>query len=307
MKLKDQIRKYWERFKQSAFIEKCKHIVLPGFDGMPFYEIAVFFKEGLKKGYISTRASSLSFKFFLALFPAIIFLFTLIPFIPIPNFQEELLNILVEVLPSNVYEVTEATLKDLITNPRGGLLSFGFLFALFFAINGIDAMFHAFNESVHIESKASWGRRKLNALLVLLIIMLLIIVAIGLLIGSQFVITDFLENRDTVSAFFVQLGKWLIIISLYFFNFSFIYYLGSHKSHRWRFISAGSTLATLLSLFLSLGFSYYVNNFGQYNKLYGSLGTLIVVLVWIYVNSMVLLIGFELNISIHRAQRSRSA
>ena len=299
------LKKLVQSIKQSKLMEVSRRLILPGFDGMPIYDVAIFFAAGLQKGYLVTRASALSFKFFLALFPAIIFLFTLIPFIPIPNFQEELMAILVEVLPSNVYEITQSTLDDLVNNQRGGLLSIGFLVTIYFATNGIDALFNAFNESVHVIVKTGLWKRKLSALLTLIILTVLVVFAIGLIIGSEIGVAYFLKNHDNISVYLLQAGKWIIIIALYFFTFSFLYYLGSNKNHRWRFISAGSTLASTLSLLLSLGFSYYVNNFGQYNKLYGSLGTLIVVLLWIYVNSLVLLIGYELNTSIHQAQRSR--
>jgi membrane protein len=298
-------QRWLEKIKQSRLVERCRRLVLPGFDNMPIYDVALFFIDGLKKGYIVTRASALSFKFFLSLFPALIFLFTLIPFIPIDNFQEELMTVLMELLPSNVYDLTQSTIEDLLTTQRSGLLSFGFILALYLATNGIDAMFNAFNESIHISLKNNLLRRKWMAFLVLLILVVLVILAITLIVGVELSINHFLQHHNNLSVLALQLGKWLVIVGLYFFAFSFIYYLGSHKTRRYRFISAGSTLATSLSLFLSLCFTYYVNHFGNYNKLYGSIGTLIVVLLWIYFNSLVLLIGYELNASIHQAQQSK--
>jgi membrane protein len=294
-----------EQLKDSRLVALSRKVVLPGFDKMPIYDVALFFIEGLKKGYIITRASALSFKFFLALFPTLIFLFTLIPFIPIDNFQEELLTLLMNLLPANVYDMTRTTILDLLTNQRGGLLSFGFILAIYLATNGIDAMFNAFNESIHIKVKSSVLKRKWMAFLVLIILVVLVIIAIALIIGTELGIDHFLQRNDRLSIVLLEAGKWLIIVGLYFFAFSFIYYLGNHKTRRFRFISAGSTLATSLSLCLSLGFSYYVNHFGNYNKLYGSIGTLIVVLLWIYFNALVLLIGYELNASIHEAQQSK--
>jgi membrane protein len=108
--------------------------------------------------------------------------------------------------------------------------------------------------------------------------------------------------KNKTQLFIILTFKWLVIAALLFFTISFIYYYGPAKKRKWRFISAGSTLATCLSILTSIGFSYFVNNFGQYNKLYGSMGTLIVVLLWIYFNSLILLIGFELNASINKAK-----
>ncbi len=286
-------------------ISLSKRIVLPGFDGLPIYDVIKFFITGIQKNSLTTRASSLAFRFFLALFPTIIFLFSIIPYIPIHNFHEQLLELIKQVLPQNAYDLTESTITDLISNKHNGLLSFGFLFAFYLASNGVNSMIIAFNDSYHSVKKGSFIITRLRALLLLIILTLLMIIAIGLIVFSGIFINYLVSHNylyNDYSIYAIKIGKFLILLFLFFLGISSIYYIGNTRSNKFRFISAGSTLATLLSILLSTGFAYYVNNFATYNKVYGSIGTLIVVMLWLYFNSLVLLIGFELNASISHAK-----
>ncbi|MCK4664536.1 MAG: YihY/virulence factor BrkB family protein [Bacteroidales bacterium] len=282
----------------------ARKITLPGFDKTPLYDVSRFFWNGIVNGAISTRASAIAFSFFLAIFPAVIFFFTLIPYIPISNFQVELLKMLENIIPYNAYISVQNTLEDIATNKRGSLLSIGFIAALFFSTNGIAAMITAFNATVHTFESRTWIAQRLISVLLVIILTILLTIAVSLIIFSQMVlnylvILDVLENNITY--YLLLFGQWIIIIALFFFTISFLYYLAPTKKSEWRFISAGSTLATLLIIITSIGFSFYINHFGRYNKLYGSIGTLIVVLLWLYFNAFVLLIGFELNASISNA------
>lgn len=286
------------------FMKSTKRLVLPGFDGMPLYNVALFFFRGIWQGAITTRASALSFKFFLALFPAIIFFFTLIPYIPVEGFQDTLLTMLRNILPKEAYVVAMSTLEDIIIREHNSLLSFGFLAALFFSTSGISGIMDAFNDSFHVKETRSYIKQKLVAIILVLILSILIIIAISLIIAGSWLLdhmlkNHFLENNFTYWALTVI--KWIIVIALFFFITSFLYYLAPARHDRYRFVSAGSTLATILFILTSMGFNYYISNFSQYNKLYGSIGTLIIMLMWIYFNAIVLLVGFELNISIMNA------
>lgn len=286
-----------------------KQLVIPGFEGMPLYDVSSFFFKGIQNGSITTRASSLAFKFFLAIFPSIIFLITLIPYIPIDDFQDQLLILLRDILPKNAYEATRETFEDLVKHQRGDLLSFGFFFALYLATDGIHAMISAFNKSNQsIETRSMWKIRGISVALVF-ILTFLILIAITLIVFSEVALDYLVSKHLLVDSFTISLlliGKWLIILGLFFCAFSFLYYLGPDQKLKWKFISAGSTFATLLSIVASLCFSFYVNHFGNYNKLYGSIGTLIVIMLWIYFNAIIILLGFELNASIHSAKLKRS-
>ncbi len=281
-----------------------KKLILPGFEGLSFYLVTKFFIQGIRNGVLNMRATSLAFSFFLALFPSVIFLFTLIPYIPIEHFQDELFNLMKSMLPQSAFEATEETIYDIIKNPRGGLLSFGFISALYFSTNGFNAMINAFNETYHqIETRSAFMQR-LVSLLIVIVTTLLLLTAIALIIGSQLAFNFFIESN--LEYYLVYCGQWIILIALCYTFISFNYYMGPKNNKGWKFFSAGSVFATLLTILNSILFAYYVNNFANYNKLYGSIGTLIVIMLWLYINSLILLLGFDLNVSIHRAKREQS-
>jgi|TARA_Y100000385_G_C13100480_1_gene644223 membrane protein len=295
MKLKERL---------SFLVDWSKHLVLPGFSGMNLYDVAHFFIEGLEKGAITTRASSIAFNFFLALFPALIFFFTLIPYIPVDNFQEILLGLLGEVLPPSTNESAFKTITDIINHPRGGLLSFGFLMALYFSTNSINSLMEAFNSSYHIsESRGMWKQR-LIALGLTLMLSLMLIVAVALIVFTQFASNYFVDlgilKQSSITLMLI--GKWIILLAFLFGGLSVLFQYGPTKKTHWSLISPGSILATVFIIITSMGFGLYIDHFGQYNKLYGSIGTLIVILLWMYFNAIVMLIGFELNASIFSAK-----
>lgn len=292
------------------YVEKvsawAKRVTLPFLDGVPVYNVSIFFWRSIIDGALTTRASAVAFNFFIALFPAIIFLFTLIPYVPIHNFQEELYELIESLLPGGAFDAFEETVADIIMQPRGTLLSVGFVFALIFSTNGITSMMAAFDATVHSIQGRSWINQRLIAILLLFIQTILLTVAITLITFGQKALNYLTENIaifDKMTYYILSFGKWFIIIGLFFFAYSFLYYLAPAKKSQWRFISAGGTLATVLSIITLVGFSFYINNFNQYNKLYGSIGTLLVVLLLIYFLSLILLIGFELNASIYEAKQ----
>lgn len=290
---------FWNRI-----LEKAKKITFPGFDEMPLYDVMVFFWRSIVDGSLTTRASAISFSFFMAMFPAIIFLFTLIPYIPIDNFQVELFLLIKDVVPETAFLAIEETVQDILTQQRGDLLSIGFFMALIFATNGLASMMGAFDASLHTFERRTWWGQHLIALALLVILSFLITIAIGLITFGQHFINYMVANgflRDNFTIYTLIIGKWLVILFLFFMANSFLYYLAPAKKTKWRFISAGGTLSTILSVITFIVFSYYINRFGQYNKLYGSIGTLLVIMLLMYFLSLILLIGFELNASINEA------
>jgi membrane protein len=284
--------------------EKLKNLVLPGFDGIPILYVFRFVIKGFRKGVLVTRASSIAFNLLMAVLPTTIFLFTLIPFIPIPNFQQELIRLFESILPVNAYNLMENTIIDIVTNKSGNLLIFMFFATIIFSTNGIHAIIHAFVVTSHSFKANSWVDQR-KASIILLIIGILMIALAGFLIifgkmaVNSLVELDILEKRFVINVLIFL--KWIVIVLLLLLAISFLYYFAPAKRSDFRFFTPGSTLATILFIITSLGFSAYVNNFGQYNKLYGWIGTLMVILVWLYLNSIALLIGFELNVSIKDA------
>jgi len=281
-------------------------IPYPGEEKISLMDIARFFILGIQKGDIQTRARSISFEFFLAIFPAIIFFFTLIPYIPLEGFQERILFLLQEILPASTFEATRTTIEDILIQPRGGLLSFGFLFALYISTNGIYSMIESFNQSYHgIEVRTKFKQRLVSIFLTMLLA-LIVVFSIALIIATE-IASVYLEKKNFLNAgtqiFLLQAGKWIILVGMSLTAISSLYFYGPSKKNKRPFVSVGSVMATILLILTSIAFNFFISNFAQYNKIYGSIGTLIVILVWIYFNSLQLLIGFELNASIENAQR----
>ncbi|MEO5911834.1 MAG: YihY/virulence factor BrkB family protein [Pelobium sp.] len=303
------LHKFLFRFKfYRHFIEWTKYIILPGFSPLPLYTVALFFFQEIQKDSLVNKASSLAYNFMMALFPSIIFLFTLIPYIPITNFQNQLMAIISLLLPENAYLAFESTLEDIVKNQNGKLLSIGFLLALFFATNGIHTLMQAFNKSSLIVETRTWIKQRVVALNLTLLTAFSLIIGVAVIVIGEFVI-NFIRNELHLKdgAFWIYLiaiVRWFIIIFVYFVTTSLLYRYGPANSRKWKFFSAGSWFATTLAILTSIGFTYYINNFGTYNKLYGSIGTLLVVMLWLYLNSLILLIGFELNASLELSKRS---
>ena len=285
-------------------LKLSKRIIIPGFDGLPLYDVAIFFIRGLIKRSITLRASAISFSMFMALFPTIIFFFTLIAYIPVANFQQVLLDNIINVFPNNTYEMVRVTLEDIVQRQRGDLLSIGFFLAMAFSTNGIMSLMSAFNSTYHaIETRNIVWQYIISFFLVIVLAFMVIISVTLIIFGSQFLrfIVSHITENTVVIYNLLYVVKWLLIVLSLFLAISFIFFMAPAKKARFRFVSAGSTLSTFLFILTSIGFNFYINHFSQYNKLYGSIGTLLIVMLWIYVNALVLLIGFELNASILQA------
>jgi membrane protein len=283
-----------------------KRVVFPGSDGVPLYDVTRFFWSGITKGSIGLRASAFSFNFFLSLFPAIIFFFTIIPYIPIPHFQDTLMQTIQDLIPDRVYQTVQSTLVDVIKQPHGGLLSLGFVLAMYFSTNGINSLILAFNQSIHQQETRPFLKQQFVAMLLVIIISIIIIIAVGLITIGPPVLRFLVEYgiiQHDFTFYLIGFIRWVVTIGMFLFAFSFLYYLAPAGRNKFRIISAGSTLSTILTIAASIGFNYYVNNFNKYNTLYGSIGTLMVIMVWINFNAFVVLIGFELNASIRGAKR----
>jgi membrane protein len=274
---------------------------------LPLYTVASFFFLEIGKDELINKASSLAYSFMLAIFPAIIFLFTLIPYVPIDNFQEQLMSLIALVLPIEAYTAVQSTLFDIVKNQNSKLLSFGFVFAIIFSTNGVHNLMEAFNKSSLIIETRSWLKQRLVALyLTLLILFALIFALIVMTIGEYILnlLKTELGFRDSFWIYVLNMARWSIIIVLYFVTIALLYRYGPAHAKKWKFFSAGSWMSTILAILTFWGFSFYINNFGNYNKLYGSIGTLLVLMIWLYLNSLIILIGFELNASIDLSKRS---
>jgi membrane protein len=293
-----------ERAARPIFILLDK-IRYPGQEHLSVLEILRFFITGLQKGDIRSRASAASFDFFLALFPAIIFFFTLIPYLPIPGIQDRIMLLMSEALPQSAFEATRTTIEDILKQPRGGLLSFGFIFALFVSTNGVYYLIDGFNKSYHGVEVRSAIKQRMVSLFLTLMMAIIVIASIALITVTE-ITSHYLTEHDYIkngpSILMIQTGTWLILVTMALTMISSMYYFGPSKKNKRPFISVGSVTATILLILTTYAFNYTVSNFGQYNKLYGSIGTLIVILLYINFNTLQLIVRFELNASIENAK-----
>ena len=243
----------------------------------------------------------MAFSFFLALFPAVIFMFTLVPYLPIPNFDEVIRTSIHEVMPENAHEFLFETVDQIRSIPRGGLLSVGFLLAVIFASNGIDSMMSGFEKSYEVSFKArGFFRKRSIALGLTILVGLLFLISATLIIGGSQLLALFFGDPDQggLSEVLLQLLRWLSILFLYYSIISVLYRFGPPLKKKFGFFSPGTNLATTVSLIVSILLSYALDKFGTQSRIYGPLGALIVMLLWMQVNCFILLIGFELNASI---------
>lgn len=285
------------------WIAKGKKFTLPGFDKVPVYEVLKFLFEEIKKDQLPTRARSIAYSFFIAFFPGMIFLFTLLPYIPLENFQVEFLKIINQAVPDQVaQDFITFTVDDLLNRPRQGLLSLGAILTLYFSTQGVVSIIESFNKTYSIYTNRNifqlhWMAFKLTVLLFIMFVTSIVLIIVGQQL-VQFLVSIFnIQSKATI--FFLNVMRYLIILVLYFFSISTIYYYGPSTKKKFRFISVGSTFATIVSLLGSYLFSAYVSGIDRYDNIYGIFGSIIIFLVWIYVNAFVLLIGFELNASIY--------
>jgi membrane protein len=287
-------------------------------DNVSLYKIVKLFIRDLMQNEIIQRANGVAFNFILAIFPAIIFLFTLIPYISqfIPEVNtESIMAFMGEMLPASMYEVMASTVHDIISNQRGGLLTFGFVFSLYLATNGMMALMVAFNACYKTDDKRGGLKMRLIATGLTINLAIVLCLAIILLVVGQLVLDylllhlgefKWLAGIDNFTVYLIFILRFVVIFIVFFLAVSTIYYFGPAIHYNWRFFSIGSFLATLLILAVSYGFSYYITNFGTYNKVYGSIGVLIALMIWIQLITVVLLIGYEINASIHDAARMQA-
>ncbi|MBK6266737.1 YihY/virulence factor BrkB family protein [Marivirga sp. S37H4] len=276
--------------------------------GVSYFKLFQIFGEELRDQNIIERANNVAFHFTLAIFPAIIFLFTLIPELPIENLTEEVMTLLESTMPASIYAEAETTIEDILSKSRGGLLSVGFIFALYFATNGTTALINAFNRTYRTKERRSFLRSKLVALSLTFLLAFVLFTSIILLIVAQLAI-NYLESwglfNDSFEIYLFVVLRFLVVFFLFQIAISVIYYIAPAVQEKWHFFNPGSILATLLCLAASFGFSFYINNFGTYNKLYGSIGALIALMIWFSFLSLFLIVGLELNVSLDHAKKGK--
>jgi membrane protein len=310
-KYKKYIFKYGRGQRMIGWLKK---IPMSRTESVSLYKVLKIFFKNIKEDDVFDRANGVAYNFILAIFPTIIFLFTLIPYITslVPEVNtESIMEFLSTMMPASMYDVIAVTIEDIIGNSRGGLLTFGVLFALYLATNGMMALMRAFNACYKTEEKRSVIKTRLIATGLTLNLAFVIFLAVILLVVGQFILNYVLAHLpefrwldlDDFTLYLILALRFIVIFLVFFFAIATIYYFAPTVHYDWRFFSLGSVIATLGILGVSYGFSYYVTHFGSYNKIYGSIGVLIALMIWVQLVTTVLLFGYEIDASIHEAKR----
>ena len=285
----------------SFFLRKSKKWYLPGFEGVPFYDVTRFFYKQIKTVGLTERASAVSYNFIMALPPSFLFLFTLIPSLPFVakgSIKIQLHGLITDIIPLKIHnEYLIKFVDSFIDGSKIGLISFGLITALFFASNAMMGIMRSFNKNY-----IGFAKRKglHNRWMAIKLTILLFSVVLGclILLVTQGVVLKWIGIKSVTIREIIYYVRWVLIVAMVFYSIAFIFKYAPAVKKRWSLVSPGTILATSLSILASIGFSYFVDNFGKYNALYGSIGTIIVFMALIYLNSLSLLIGFELNVSI---------
>ncbi len=284
-----------------------KSIKIPGFQGMSLYDILEMYIIGIVKGALTSRAGGIAFSFFMALFPFLLFMLTLIPFVPIEDFQKDFLFMIEQLLPPNTATTVHEVINDIANNRYGGLLSFGFIASIFLMTNGVNAILGGFEYSYHIKEMRSILRQYFISMGMAILLSFTLALTVAVTIYFEIGINN-LKAKGWVedSIFWIEKGRILFFIVLLFVSVSFLYKYGTKGVKKRSFFTAGSILTTLLTLIMFKLFAIYVEKFATYNELYGSIGTLLILMLFVWLNSIILLLGFELNASINRLKRLHS-
>ncbi len=275
-------------------LQAMKRVTLPGFRGIPLYFAIRFYFERLLDESINLKASAIAFNLFLGTIPGLMFLLTLIPYLPLGDLDRYIMMVVREGLPPGVVPIIEKTVYDVIHTPRTGLLSLTLIIALYFASNGIYAMIETFD----IHDPRSFIKKRIVAIWMTLVIMAFSLVTIALYLGLGFLI-NWLGNgwlpAGSWELWLLEAAKYGFSLAFIWLTFSFIYFYGPRSSMRWKRFSPGAVLATILLVVTSAAVGYYFEHFARYNLIYGSLGALIALMLWFYFNAVAIVVGYELN------------
>jgi membrane protein len=300
-KIREQYARLMEKVNTFSNRRRLRSLVIPGFEGVPLWDVILKFREEIQDDALALRAASVSYFFIIAIFPTIIFFFSLIPYIPVQNFDITLMRYMQQAMPESVFLVLESTIQDIVSIQRGGLTSLNFFLAFIFSSNGVSSMMQAFDKMNPTFVKRNFFQKKWVSIKITFLLTIQVIAAIVLIIFGEKTLKDilgYLHITSIASYWLIVVFKYLFVTFSFFNSIALIYYFGPSVKVKYRYFSVGATFATIMLILLSYLLRVYFNIFSDFNQLYGSLGIVIVVMLWVYLNAFVLLFGFELNNSI---------
>ena len=284
-------------------VHLLKRIKLPWLQGLSLYDLLELYGLGIVESALTYHASAIAFSFFMALFPFALFILNLIPYIPIAGFQEDFLLFVKDGVPPNTYDAIYKIITYILNNSHSGLVSYGFLLSILLMANGLNGILGGFETSRHVLVKRGFVRQYLVSLGMSLVLAFLLIVTVAIIVVFEVVIQKTVFS-DQVQL--IVLGRYAFIILMILITTSILFKFGTKHDKNRAFISIGSVFTTILILIDSYAFGIWVIKFSQYNELYGSIGTLLILMFYIWINCMILLLGFELNATINKLKVKKS-
>lgn len=281
-----------------------KKIKLPWLQGLSFYDLLEMYGIGIAQGAISYRAGAIAFSFFMALFPFALFILNLIPYIPLEGFQQDFLQFVEESVPPNTFEAIASIIQDITNNSYKGLLSSGFILSSFLMANGLNAILGGFENSHHVLIKRGFFRQYFVALAMSLLLTFLLIFTVATIVVFEVFIQKIkIQDIFNDNIQIIVIGRYVFFMLMILVTTSILFKFGTRETKKNSFISIGSVFTTVLIILSSYAFGIWVVRFSKYNELYGSIGTLLIMMFYIWLNCMILLLGFELNATINRMKR----
>lgn len=264
--------------------------------GLSLFDLIKLYSVGILEGALSYHASAVAFSFFMALFPFALFILNLIPYIPIEGFQADFLQFVKEGVPPNTYDAIANIINDILNNSHSGLVSTGFLLSIFLMANGLNGILGGFESSRHVLEKRGFFHQYLISLALSLLLSFLLIITVSAIVVFEVFIQktmfqDMLSDRIPL----IILGRYAFVILMILVTISVLFRFGTKQKNKPSFITIGSVFTTILVIISSYFFGIWVIKFSKYNELYGSIGTLLIMMFYIWINCMILLLGFELN------------
>lgn len=284
----------------------AKKVKMPGADGLSLYEIGDFFFRELKNTKLNIRCAAVTYNFLMAIPPTLLVVFSLVPYLPLKDVQQTILSTLLLVTPNEkAYQGISSIIIDFMNKEQTGVLSFGILFTLFFSSNGMMGLINTFEKSLPVYVKRNGFKKRWTAIKLTVMLIIVAILSLAVFIIQAEALNDILLRIfDNVAV--LRIVSLILVSLIIFCMISVIYTYGPSLTQRFKFVSVGSVFATIMSIITTTVFFFLVNNFLHYNKVYGSIGTLMAFMVWMWLNTLVIILGYELNVSILLGKFSRS-
>lgn len=283
-----------------------KKVTFKKMEGLSLYDIMELYIIGIIEGAFTNRAAAIAFSFFMAIFPFLLFILNLIPYMPLDNFQEDFMGLLSENVPPTTFEAIYGIIEDIMNNSNQGLLSSGVVLAVFLMANGVNAMLAGFENSYHVTITRNFIKQYLVSFVLGICLSVILIISVAVIIISE-VLLNAIEYWYVDRLVVIDISRYVLVLLMIWFCVSLLFKYGSKQLQKTSLISIGSIITTILIALSSYGFGIYVLRFAKYNELYGSIGTLLVLMIYIWLNCMILLLGFELNAAINKLKREKNS